>query len=174
VRRPLEAIASPRLAKFATVGASGVLVNLLVLGLCTRLGLQTNAAAALAIEVSILSNFFLNLSWTFRDRRVPGSVWREGARFHLVSLAGAASQFVVFVAMNAAWALAPSNAVTAGSAAGSSWVLRWLVRPVTDPPDVGAFIYVSQLTGIGCAMLWNYLLNFYWTWAASAAGGPRC
>jgi putative flippase GtrA len=26
-------------------------------------------------------------------------------------------------------------------------------------------VYVSKVLGIGAATFWDYLLNFYWTWA---------
>ncbi len=65
---------------FAVVGASGVLVNLLVLTLLTRAGVQVNLAVALSIAVSIVSNFVLNRRLTFwyaRDR----NVWKQFAGF---------------------------------------------------------------------------------------------
>lgn len=56
--------------KFNLVGLSGVVVNL---GLFTLfyayLGFYYVDASAVAIELSIISNFFLNDFWTFRDRR---------------------------------------------------------------------------------------------------------
>lgn len=75
-----------RLAKFALVGLTGVLVNLALLaGLTELAGWHYLASATIAIEASIVSNFALNDAWTFRDRRY-GPWWRRMVRFNLVSL----------------------------------------------------------------------------------------
>jgi len=160
---------SRRFVKFAAVGLSGVVVNLATLALLRALGVHTNLASAVAIEVSTLSNFVVNHRWTFGDRRADGgSLLGSGLRFHLVSLVGGAIQFVVFVAMNVAWLvlLASAADVVAYGAGAHSAFERWVVHPLMQPPRVGRLVYLSQIVGIGVAMVWNYLLNFYWTWAA--------
>lgn len=89
--RQLAAIAASadpnrRVAKFALVGLTGVVVNLALLaGLTEWAGLHYLVSAAIAIEASILSNFALNDAWTFRDRRF-GRWWERLWRFNLVSL----------------------------------------------------------------------------------------
>lgn len=55
--------------KFNVVGLIGVIVNEGVLLLLAAEGVYYLYASAVAIEVSILSNFILNDFWTFRDRR---------------------------------------------------------------------------------------------------------
>ena len=55
--------------KFNIVGLLGVFVNEGVLLLLALGGVYYVYASALAIEVSIVSNFILNDLWTFRDRR---------------------------------------------------------------------------------------------------------
>jgi dolichol-phosphate mannosyltransferase len=55
--------------KFNIVGLLGVFVNEGVLLLLALGGVYYVYASALAIEVSIISNFILNDLWTFRDRR---------------------------------------------------------------------------------------------------------
>jgi len=55
--------------KFNIVGLLGVFVNEGVLLLFALGGVYYVYASALAIEVSIVSNFILNDLWTFRDRR---------------------------------------------------------------------------------------------------------
>jgi putative flippase GtrA len=167
LKRLIKPFLSARFVKFAAVGASGVVVNLAVLALLRGLGVHTNLASALAIEASILSNFTINHLWTFADRGGATSIWAHGARFHLVSLGGGLIQFVGFVAMNVAWlVLFGDPATIAGYGAGArSFTERWLWHPFVEPPEVGKLIYVSQVLGIGVATAWNYLLNFYWTWA---------
>jgi dolichol-phosphate mannosyltransferase len=74
--------------KFAVVGLIGVGVNegLLIL-LDKSMGVELLAAGAIAIEVSILSNFVLNDLWTFKDRRTGHATVRL-AKFNALMLAG--------------------------------------------------------------------------------------
>lgn len=156
-----------RFLKFAMVGASGVVVNLASLALFRALGLQINLASALAIELSLLSNFLVNYLWTFGDSRAHSSMLTQALQFHLVCLGGAAIQFTTFVVMNMVWLflLHDAEARHAYLSVASTWSERWLWRPFASPPEVGNWVFLSQLFGIGCGMVWNYLLNFYWTWS---------
>jgi putative flippase GtrA len=146
-----------RFVKFCAVGASGVLVNLGSLALLADLlGVHVNLAAALAIEISINTNFAINELWTFRDRRrESGRQGRRWLRFHLVSAAGGAIQWLVFIGANLGFALALG---------GGEDPAPGLCEALLDPGDVGALKYASQLLGIGVATLWNYFANFHWTW----------
>jgi len=157
----IKPLLSWRFVKFSLVGASGLLVNLACLALlCEALSLQANLASALAIEVSINTNFLINELWTFRDRRSEqGGVPRRWLRFHLVSLVGATVQWLVFVFANMMWAALLGHG---GESTGSFGDFAY--DAVLNPPDVGRLVYVSQLFGIGAAMLWNFFANFYWTW----------
>lgn len=167
--------------KFGIVGALGVGVNLGALWAAQRLGVTTNIASAIAIEVSIISNFILNDQWTFREvndeRAEPLSAtpkaestgWLQRAlRFQLVSGAGALVQWSVFVALNLLWAYLELNASTSGGVWAQYQDMinqgAWH-QIITRPPEVGAWIYLSQMIGIGCATAWNFLVNYYWTWA---------
>ena len=58
-----------RFIKFNLVGLTGVPVNEGLLILLVYEGLNYLISGAIAIEISILSNFVLNDFWTFRDRR---------------------------------------------------------------------------------------------------------
>jgi putative flippase GtrA len=159
---------SRRFVKFGAVGATGVVVNLGCLAVLRKAGVHTNMASAIAIELSILSNFLINHLWTFGDRRGHGpSLGQHLMRFHLVSLGGGAIQFVLFVMLNVLWLrLFGTPAEIAAYAPGASTLTeRWFYHPFVEPPEVGNWVYVSQLAGIGAATIWNYLLNFYWTWA---------
>ena len=80
-----------RFVLFATVGLSGVAVNLAAQALARRLGAGSFALAeAAAILAAMLSNFALNNVLTFRDRRLRGSAfWRGLMLFCLSSTGGA-------------------------------------------------------------------------------------
>jgi dolichol-phosphate mannosyltransferase len=73
--------------KFAIVGAIGVAVNEGLLYLFQYMGVYFLTAGAVAIEISILSNFVLNDLWTFRDRR-SGSAVSRLVKFNVLMLAG--------------------------------------------------------------------------------------
>ena len=83
-----------QLLRFALVGATGYLVNLVVFALAVNVGgLDHRVGATLAFVVAVTNNFTLNRSWTFpvSERRVH----HQALRFLLVSLAG----FVVNLAV---------------------------------------------------------------------------
>ena len=177
-------MAQPRLTqliKFGVVGGSGVVVNLGVLAILRSLGFGDNLASALAIEVSIISNFILNDRWTFRDRVVPHgesassvelttfSLGQRAVRFQLVSLVGALAQWLSFILFNLTWVylgvLEGPNVDGWSSYAPLLNQEGWRVL-VTTPPRVGDLVYASQLLGILLATAWNFLANHYWTWGA--------
>ncbi len=82
-----------RLLKFCLVGGSGVVVNMGVLYLLTEsVRIPYYIASPLAIELSLLSNFFLNLFWTWKDRVGGRSLWGKLLRYH-IGAAGTAFLF---------------------------------------------------------------------------------
>lgn len=82
--------------KFAAVGATGVGVALAVLYL---LGwLPTVATTAVAIEVSLTTNYILNRRWTFADRDTPLlSGW---AKYHAATAVGNLTNYLVTNALS--------------------------------------------------------------------------
>ncbi|MBN2186892.1 MAG: glycosyltransferase family 2 protein [Dehalococcoidia bacterium] len=132
-----------RFIKFCLVGSSGVLVNMGLLWLLTEVaGLFYLASAAIAIGASIINNFVLNDSWTFRDRRTPGMAARlmRFLKFNLVS------------------------AVGIGINMGILWSCTELL---------GVYYLLSNLFGIGAAMLWNFTANASWTWKPGSVTSSR-
>jgi dolichol-phosphate mannosyltransferase len=79
-----KSVLSSRIVKFGIVGASGVVVNVGGLYLLTEFaGFQYFIASLVAIELSILSNFTINLLWTWRDRSEEGTLWSKIIRYHI-------------------------------------------------------------------------------------------
>ncbi len=81
-----------RFLKFCLVGGSGVIVNEGLLWILKQFaGMPLLLSNIISIEVSIISNFVLNDSFTFADRRAPGtrSFLRRLGKFNFVSLVGA-------------------------------------------------------------------------------------
>lgn len=87
-----------RFGKFGLVGGSGVFVNLLALSLLLSVSVATPLAMALAIWVAMSSNYLLNRSFTFRDRRA-GSLLGGYLQFCLASLGGALLSWTVSTAL---------------------------------------------------------------------------
>jgi dolichol-phosphate mannosyltransferase len=83
--------------RFAVVGALGIVVNEGLLILIESMGVYFLVAGAVAIEVSILSNFVLNDLWTFRDRR-SGRVEFRLVKFNALMLAGLVLNLAVLYA----------------------------------------------------------------------------
>ncbi len=157
----IQRLKSPRLWRFAAVGFSGVFINLGMLWLFADVlhvdervaaalkqplavfGVKSTLSSALAIEVSIIWNFLLNNAWTFSDRNAQASAGflARMARYNVVSLVGLVIQLAAFVALCAMF-----------------------VR-MFELDDVGIWKYPAQLVGIGVAMAWNLVSNFYFTWA---------
>jgi putative flippase GtrA len=74
-----------QLARFATVGMSGYIVNLVVFAVCSRaLGLHHLAAATAASVAAVSNNFVWNRRWTFAAR--GGRARRQATRFLVVSV----------------------------------------------------------------------------------------
>jgi dolichol-phosphate mannosyltransferase len=75
---------TPRLLKFGVVGASGVIVNMGFLYIFVEfVKLPYFIASLIAIELSIVSNFSINLVWTWRDRAKEVSFWTKIFRYHV-------------------------------------------------------------------------------------------
>ena len=107
-----------QLVRFATVGASGYVVNLSVFAACLHLlGIDYKISAVIAYVVSVFNNFWLNRHWTF-DAKHEHAMF-QGARFFAVSLATFAFAYVVLVVLVEGFGVsklvAQAIAITAGT-----------------------------------------------------------
>jgi dolichol-phosphate mannosyltransferase len=93
--------------KFAIVGLSGVFVNLGCFTLLLELGMSKYISSPIAIEASILWNFFLNNLWTFRWRETNDSIQIKGVKFNAVSLVALIVSYSTFVAVSTAFPTVP-------------------------------------------------------------------
>jgi putative flippase GtrA len=121
-----------RLARFAVVGALGIVVQVATLALLVRLGSQYLVATALAVEAAVLHNFAWHHRYTWRDRGSMGAkqIGVRMARFHL------------------------SNGLI--SIAGSLLLMRWLVG------ELGMGVIVANLVTIAACSLANFLASDRW------------
>jgi len=86
-----------RVLKFMAVGVSGIFVNEGMLWLLYyRIGIPLEASAALGIESSILSNFFLNSIFTFKGRREESLPVRI-LKYHLSTAVGVLVNYATLI-----------------------------------------------------------------------------
>jgi putative flippase GtrA len=87
-----------QLFRFATVGASGYVVNLAVFTLLVHAGaVDYKLAAVVAFVVALTNNFVWNRAWTFSAS--DGHAAFQAARFCVVSLAAFGFNLVVLFAL---------------------------------------------------------------------------
>ncbi len=80
-----------------------------------------------------------------------------------MSIVGACAQWLTFVICNWLW-----FALLNGFDAFQAEFDQGLVNLFRKPPEIGHFVYASQIIGIGVSTVWNFLANFYWTWRKAA------
>ena len=88
-----------RWLRFNVVGATGISVQLAVLGVLVHAaGAHYLLATAVAVEVSVLHNFIWHSRWTWADRTdKDAGLARRLARFHLTSAAVSLGANFVFM-----------------------------------------------------------------------------
>jgi dolichol-phosphate mannosyltransferase len=87
-----------QLIRFATVGASGYVVNLGIFAGCIHLlGIDYRLSAVLAFVVSVANNFWLNRLWTF-DAKHEHPIF-QGMRFFAISLVAFAFSYVILIGL---------------------------------------------------------------------------
>ena len=131
---------STTLIKFLIVGGSGVLVNLGIFTLLLAMDINQYIASPIAIETSIVSNFFLNHFWTFRWRQNQDSIRIKGLKFNFVSLLSLIVSYGTFISLSL---IAPSSSPQLRQLAGIipatliNYLLNsyWTFRHVTKEPQ---------------------------------------
>jgi len=138
------------LVRFCLVGASGVIVNMLILGMALLEGAPLLLAAVLAFMGAATSNYLLNRTWTFRSREGLSvgelesytgrsqSLSAQWAKFLAASLAGLAVNLVILSILtdmlHVWYVLGQLTGICAGTllnfTISRSWVFK---RPVPGP-----------------------------------------
>ena len=89
----------PVLGKFSLVGISGIIVNQGFLTFFVSvLGWAVSLAGIVAIELSILSNFFLNNFWTWRDQK-EGSFSSRFIKYHAVTIISGGINYLILIGL---------------------------------------------------------------------------
>jgi dolichol-phosphate mannosyltransferase len=73
--------------KFAAVGVLGFIINTIVLEICVHMiGLSPTKGSLIGAEIAIISNFYFNNRWTFKERKIEkGNVFRKFLQFNITS-----------------------------------------------------------------------------------------
>jgi putative flippase GtrA len=118
-----------RFARFNVVGAMGIVVQLGILELLRRAGVDYLVATVLAVEAAVVHNFIWHERYTWRDRAgaLRSELLARLVRFHLTN--------------------------GAVSLAGNALAMRWLVGELHFP------VVPANLIAITACCLLNFLLS---------------
>jgi dolichol-phosphate mannosyltransferase len=86
--------------KFAAVGATGVVVNLVSFTMLMNAGLNKFIASPIAIEFSIITNFLLNNFWTFSERDMNDKIHIRGLKFNIISFVALGVSYTTFLVLS--------------------------------------------------------------------------
>ncbi|MEM7079411.1 MAG: glycosyltransferase family 2 protein [Pseudomonadota bacterium] len=99
----LRLLARKTFIKFCLTGLSGVVVNLGSFVLLLGAGVNPYLSSPIAVELSIIWNFFINNYWTFRDRRMSTRKRVRGLRYNAIALSTLALSFATFALVHTAY-----------------------------------------------------------------------
>jgi dolichol-phosphate mannosyltransferase len=87
----------PYFGKFSLVGISGIIVNQGFLTFFVSvLGWDVSIAGIIAIEISILSNFFLNNYWTWKDQK-KSTFFSRFVKYHAVTIVSGGVNYLILI-----------------------------------------------------------------------------
>ena len=136
-----------RFLKFATVGALGSVIDILIMNLLTQLlHMKLVYAGTLSLVCAILSNFLLNRYWTYPDSRSRHFL-HQLSMFFLVNLMGILFRIPILHFLEPVMQGAFENVAHLSQASAET-----LAKNATL-----AF-------AIGVVMIWNFFMNRYWTY----------
>lgn len=120
--------------KFGVVGFSGVFVDFGITYLLKeKLKVNKYVANSTGFICAVISNYYLNRIWTFRDN--SPDVFIQFAKFLFISVIGLALNNLIIYLLN-------------------------------DKRNVN--FYVSKIFAIVAVTVWNFIMNYFYTFTASA------
>jgi len=131
---------TPQLIKFLIVGASGTLIDYLILILLKSYHWQTLIANTLSFSAGLVNNYYWNSHWTFNERSRKSSL-KQFLQFTIISLVG--------LGLNTAIVL----------------VLEIPMGKILGMPGLGYLPAKAFATIV--VLFWNYLANRRWTFNPS-------
>lgn len=135
--------------KFGLVGASGVLVNMLIYTGLITLNVNYLVAATVAFLFAVSSNFYLNFIWTFKGKGKGKSVKKKYLHFFIISLLN----FIINLSiLKVAVEFLSVNELT----------YDIITKYAGSNPDKVIKI-IAQMIGIGVATFFNFFGNYFIT-----------
>jgi putative flippase GtrA len=136
-----------RFLKFATVGAIGSVIDIVIMNLLTHLlNMRLVYAGTISLICAIVSNFMLNRYWTYPDSRSRHFL-HQLSMFFLVNVVGILFRIPILHFVEPVMAGAFERLARLSHASAEI-----LARNATL-----AF-------AIGVVMIWNFFINRYWTY----------
>lgn len=87
-----------QLVRFAAVGATGYVVNLVTFAICVHaIGIDYRISSVIAFVVSVVNNFWFNRHWTFGARHERPMF--QAVRFFAVSLVAFGFTYVILITL---------------------------------------------------------------------------
>ena len=145
VSRVARSLRFGQFAKFCLVGATGVIVDMVVLHCLVKwLGASVSIGKLCSAEVAMLNNFFWNEIWTFRGP-TPAAAGESGLIFRLLKF----------------------QAICGAGIGLAVLLLNLFYR------HLGINLYAANLLAILLVTLWNFWMNALFNWGAQAKRGSR-
>jgi putative flippase GtrA len=136
-----------RFFKFATVGAIGSVIDILIMNLLTHLlNMRLVYAGTISLICAIVSNFLLNRYWTYPDSRSRHFL-HQLSMFFLVNLIGILFRIPILHFVEP--------------------VMIDAFQSMVHLSHNSAEIIAKNATlafAIGLVMIWNFFINRYWTY----------
>ena len=136
-----------RFLKFATVGAIGSVLDIVMMNLLTQLfNMRLVYAGTISLFCAIVSNFMLNRYWTYPDSRSRHFL-HQLTMFFLVNIAGIVFRIPILHFVEPVMARA--------------------FERMAHLSHASAEIIAKNATlalAIGVVMIWNFFINRYWTY----------
>jgi putative flippase GtrA len=130
----------PQFIKFAIVGASGTVLDFLILFILKNFGFHTLIANALSFTAGLTNNYYWNSRWTYRETVGKFST-DQFIKFTMVSLIG--------LGLN-------------------SIILLLLESPIEKMIGMDGFGYLpAKAIATIVVLFWNYLANRKWTFKST-------
>ena len=121
-----------QIMRFLLVGLSGTFVNLMVLYLLTVFGLFYLFSGLIAIEFSLLTNFFLNRYWTFSKEAKNISFGKSIVKDHIVRIMGVIVNFFCLIVLTEVFLFNFMVSMTIGIVFATMWNLvlnmNWIYK----------------------------------------------
>jgi putative flippase GtrA len=136
-----------RFLKFATVGAIGSVLDILIMNMLTHLfNLRLVYAGTISLICAIMSNFVLNRYWTYPDSRSRPFL-HQLSMFFLVNVMGILFRIPILHFVEP--------------------VMEGAFENIAHLSHSSAEILAKNATlafAIGVVMIWNFFINRYWTY----------